>query len=94
MVSRVTPVGVLPGSWPSERPGKIFTGCRGLESPLCCMPKALCDPLVRMELYDPMDHSPPGISVHGVLQARKLEWVALPSSRLESYNSLQIPLVI
>ena len=25
--------------------------------------------------------SPPGSSVHGILQARKLEWVALPSSR-------------
>src|SRR5574337_107860 len=28
-----------------------------------------------------MDHSPPGSSVHGILQARILEWVALPSSR-------------
>ena len=28
-----------------------------------------------------MDHSPPGSSVHGVLQARILEWVAMPSSR-------------
>ena len=29
----------------------------------------------------PMDCSPPGSSVHGILQARILEWVALPSSR-------------
>ena len=28
-----------------------------------------------------MDYSPPGSSVHGILQARILEWVALPSSR-------------
>ena len=28
-----------------------------------------------------MDHSPPGSSVHGILQARILEWVAVPSSR-------------
>ena len=28
---------------------------------------------------DPMDYSPPGSSVHGILQARILEWVALPS---------------
>ena len=28
-----------------------------------------------------MDHSPPGSSVHGILQARRLEWVAMPSSR-------------
>ena len=32
-------------------------------------------------LYDPMDNSPPGSSVHGILQARILEWVAMPSSR-------------
>ena len=32
-------------------------------------------------LCDPMDHSLPGSSVHGVLQARMLEWVAEPSSR-------------
>ena len=32
-------------------------------------------------LCDPMDHSPPGSSVHGVLQARTLEWVAMPFSR-------------
>ena len=31
-------------------------------------------------LCDPMDHSPPGSSVHGILQARILEWVALPST--------------
>ena len=32
-------------------------------------------------LCDPMDCSPPGSSVHGILQARILEWVVLPSSR-------------
>ena len=30
---------------------------------------------------DAMDHSPPGSSVHGILQARILEWVAVPFSR-------------
>ena len=29
-------------------------------------------------LCDPMDCSPPGFSVHGILQARILEWVAMP----------------
>jgi len=33
---------------------------------------------------DPMDCSPPGSSVHGILQARILEWVAKPSSRGDS----------
>ena len=32
-------------------------------------------------LCDPMDCSPPGSSVHGILQARILEWVAMSSSR-------------
>ena len=31
-----------------------------------------------------MDYSPPGSSVHGILQARILEWVAMPSSRASS----------
>jgi len=31
-------------------------------------------------LCDPMDCSPPGSSVHGILQARTLEWVAISSS--------------
>ena len=32
-------------------------------------------------LCDPMDCSPPGSSAHGVIQARILEWVTMPSSR-------------
>jgi len=32
-------------------------------------------------LCDPMDCSPPGSSVHGTLQARILQWVAIPFSR-------------
>ena len=31
-------------------------------------------------LCDPMDGSPPVSSVHGILQARILEWIAMPSS--------------
>ena len=34
-----------------------------------------------LTLCNPMDHSVPGSSVHGMLQARILEWVAMPSSR-------------
>ena len=30
---------------------------------------------------DPMDYSPPGSSVHGILQARILEWVAISFSK-------------
>ena len=31
-------------------------------------------------LCDPVDCSPPGSSVHGILQAKILEWVAMPYS--------------
>ena len=34
-----------------------------------------------LTLCDAMDCSPPGSSVHGILQARILEWVAMLSSR-------------
>ena len=33
-------------------------------------------------LCDPMDCSPPGSSVHGIFQARILEWVAISFSNL------------
>ena len=33
---------------------------------------------------DPMDCSPPDSSVHGILQARILEWVAISFSRVSS----------
>ena len=35
----------------------------------------------RPTLCNPMDCSPPGSSVHGILQARILEWVAVSFSR-------------
>ena len=36
-------------------------------------------------LHDSMDYSPPDSSVHGVFQAKILEWVAMPSSRRSSW---------
>ena len=36
-------------------------------------------------LCNPMDCSPPGSSVHGILQARILEWVAISFSRRSSW---------
>ena len=41
-------------------------------------------------LCDPVDYSPPGSSVHGILQARILEWVAMPSSIWSSFVPLSI----
>ena len=38
-------------------------------------------------LWDPIDRSPPDSSVHVILQARILEWVAISFSRLSSQPS-------
>ena len=37
-------------------------------------------------LCDPVDCSPPGSSIHGILQARILEWVAISFSRESSQH--------
>ena len=50
----------------------VFTMCR-----ISCFSWTLCDPI---------DCGPPGFSVCGILQARILKWVAMPSSR-ESFWS-------
>ena len=47
-----------------------------LQSPCGCSVAQSC-----LTLCDPIDCSPPGSSVHGILQARILECVAMPSSR-------------
>ena len=41
-----------------------------------------------LTLSDPMDCSLPGSSIHGIFQARVLEWGAIASSEV-SYNELQ-----
>ena len=49
-----------------------------------CMHTCMCVGLVAqacLTLCNPMDGSLPGSSVHGILQARILEWVAISSSR-------------
>ena len=52
----------------TEKPGKLHSAtAKSLQS--------------HPTLSDPKDCSPPGSSVHGILQARILEWVAMPSSR-------------
>ena len=40
-------------------------------------------------LSNPMGYSPPGSYVHGILQARILEWVAIPFSRETSQPGIE-----
>ena len=55
----------IPGT---EEPGRLQSVCAKLlqSCPMLC---------------DPVNCSPPGSTVHGILQARTLEWAAMPSSR-------------
>ena len=48
-------------------------------------------PIVKscLTLGDPTDYSPPGSSVHGIFQARILEWVAISFSRGSSWPRVQ-----
>ena len=50
-----------------------------------CLPKKLClFSQACLTLCDPMDRGPPGSSVHGTLQARTLQRIAMPSCRRSS----------
>ena len=63
----------FPGSWTKdhtfEKPGSTVQGC------VVLVVKS------HLTLCDPMNCSRLGYSVHGILQARVLEWVATPFSR-------------
>ena len=47
------------------------------------VPPSVCELVLQscLTLRNPMDCSPPGSSVHGILQARIREWIAIPFSR-------------
>ena len=54
----------------------LFLGCLFCSICLCVSVTQSC-----LTLCYPMDYSPPGSSVHGILQARILEWVVIPFSK-------------
>ena len=68
----------LPRPWDS--PGKNTGG--GCQFLLQCMKVKSASEVARScpTLHDPMDCSPPGSSVHGIFQARALEWAAIAFS--------------
>ena len=86
---------ILHATWPKNKENKlIFKHCKGTNTvssflywyhktdPSLCVLCWLAQS--RPTLWDLMDCSPPGSSVHGILQARILGWVAMPSSRASS----------
>ena len=77
------PVGSQPpdqGLHPLHCRAVLTTGAPGSPYPLLLKVKVLVAQLCPT-LWDHMDYSPTGSSVHGILQARILEWVTIPSSR-------------
>ena len=72
---------------PSRRVAVKLAGPQSWLGQVCAMnPTESCHMSAKslqscLTLCTPMDCSPPDSSVHGILQARILEWVALPSSR-------------
>ena len=58
---------------------------RKLPSAFPCMRAQSCP----ISCDDPMDCSPPGSSVHGILQARVLEWAAISCSRGSSRPGIE-----
>ena len=78
----------LPHSWDS--PGKSTgVGCHFLLQRMKLKSENEVAQLY-LTLSDPMDCSLPGSSIHGIFQARVLEWGAIAFSVL---NSLELPLV-
>ena len=55
---------------------EIYRICNLISSCACILSCFSC-----VGLCDPPDCSPPGFSVHGILHARILKWVAISSSR-------------
>ena len=82
--SRPPPASPLAGRCPSRaHPGLLgFEGSTPfLSQDRPPVPPCVCaQSLRRVRLYHPRDCSPPGSSVPGILQARTLEWVVIPSS--------------
>ena len=73
----------LPGPWDS--PGKSTeVGCHFLLQ--CTEVKSESEVAQSCPtLHDPMDCSPPGFSIHGIFQARVLEWGAIAFSNYMDY---------
>ena len=66
-----------------EKTISAFSGVTGSPE---IYPRLVVQLLSRVQLFcDPMDCSPPSFSVHGISQARILEWVAISFSRASSW---------
>ena len=78
LLSHFSRVGLCAAPSPGFSRQEHWSGCHRL---LQCMNVARESEVAQSSptLRYPMDRSPPGSSVHGILQARALEWVPSPS---------------
>ena len=68
---------VIPQAFPEHLPCDLYgSASQRAECAVLCLVTQSC-----LTLCNPMDNSPPGSSVHGIFQARILEWVVMSSSR-------------
>ena len=78
-------------SFPVSQPFTLGSQSIGASTPILPMSVVLVA-LLCPTLCDPMDYSPLGSSVRGILQARILEWVAIPftsnSSQLRDWTQV------
>ena len=77
-----------PESWAQKGESRADSQNKGAWQP-CRTPTVSSYSLIATScpiLFDPMDCSPPGSSVHGISQIRLLQWVAIPFSRGSSWS--------
>ena len=67
------------GQWEPAHMGNLQPYTWTNSNKLCVPSRCSC-----VQLCSPMDYSPPGSSVHGIFQARILEWVAISFFRVSS----------
>jgi len=79
--------------FPTQRSNLGILHCRQFLYQLCCQgsPAAAAAKSLHScpTLCDPIDGSPPGSPIPGILQARTLEWVAIAFSTGKPYISLK-----
>ena len=71
--------------WPVAK--QVLSKLHDYSRDLTCM--SAKSPQLCLTLCDPMDCNQPGSSVHVILQARILEWVAIPFSRGSSQPGIE-----
>ena len=65
----------------NNMPNKYYPSVRLAMLDKNCLHLLLSLVAIESDSCDPVDCSPPGTSIHGILQAGILQWVAMPSSR-------------